>query len=74
MHPNPVSLAMLAVADTDPRGEASTDSKLRETCVVESNGGSVDFGELEFTPASTQLGPGSWLGDVYCIERELLTW
>jgi serine/threonine-protein kinase len=55
----------LAVADTHPG--------LNDTRIVETNGGSIDLSELVVAADQTPSlpGPGDWIGDVYCVEREL---
>jgi eukaryotic-like serine/threonine-protein kinase len=74
MHPHPLSLAALEAADTDPRLNEASDAHLNETRFAESNGGTIQLSECDVVVASGAgpgLGPGDWIGDTYCIEREL---
>ncbi len=72
MHPHPLTLAALELANADPRLDGASDSRLDATRHVESNGGSIQLSEMDIVADSgPTLGPGDCIGDIYCIEREL---
>lgn len=54
-------------------GAADTDPKLEETRFAESNGGSIDLSQLAVSADRVPRLPraGDWIGDVYCVEKEL---